>query len=278
MARGRRQAPTISLFAFQDIVTSVMGIMLIVTLLLALDLVSRETQRASAAADDLSQSDEAGLHQTIAQLEQRKSRLTAMIEQSSAEIRASGTMPPDDLQKTIDGAVLQTRLLREDLEQLTKHRDELIEIRREQASQAPHLESKKQDLDTQRNALAKEQVRLEAAKQDTRVRFSVQRGVTRAGWLVDLGTASITVVPLGSTGNPISFAEGNESRRRDAFIQWLRRTKKSDTYLFFVVRPETTETFDAIRPTIDLMGMTFGFDLVGSNQTVLEIPAGETTQ
>ena len=47
MSRRGRSGPVISLFAFQDIITSVTAIVIVVTLFLALDLVQRKQGQAS---------------------------------------------------------------------------------------------------------------------------------------------------------------------------------------------------------------------------------------
>ena len=62
MSRRRRRSAPFSLFAFQDIITSVTGIMLVITMLLALELLERTDvappQATAAISKDLERSNE----------------------------------------------------------------------------------------------------------------------------------------------------------------------------------------------------------------------------
>jgi len=53
MSRRGRSGPTISLFSFQDIITSVTAIVTVITLLLALDLVQRKQSKAGDSSGNL---------------------------------------------------------------------------------------------------------------------------------------------------------------------------------------------------------------------------------
>ncbi|MFN9041623.1 MAG: hypothetical protein ACK5YO_35365, partial [Planctomyces sp.] len=75
MGRRRRSGgPTFSLFAFQDIITCVMGIMLLLTLMLAVELSATEVTSSQSAAEDSLQTletESAELLTAIATLEQQ---------------------------------------------------------------------------------------------------------------------------------------------------------------------------------------------------------------
>ncbi len=82
MSCRRNTGYAISLFAFQDIITSVSGVLIMVVLLPALE----PTQRTFGAADEATS---AGVRETAAQMESEKQRLAAESTELAAAVRQS---------------------------------------------------------------------------------------------------------------------------------------------------------------------------------------------
>jgi hypothetical protein len=76
MGRRRSGSPPISLFSFQDIITSVTGIMILVTLLMSVELVRRPLQEHRPKSSDATPTEESANSpsQELAELQRRKDR------------------------------------------------------------------------------------------------------------------------------------------------------------------------------------------------------------
>ena len=92
MSRRGRSGPTISLFSFQDIITSVTAIVTVITLLLALDLV----QRKQSDAGDSSGALVVELAARLAQIEDELTELRAATASTDELVREVAATSPAD--------------------------------------------------------------------------------------------------------------------------------------------------------------------------------------
>jgi len=56
----------------------------------------------------------------------------------------------------------------------------------------------------------------------------------------------------------------------DQFIAWIRKRDAGSAYLLILVRPSGLKAFETLRPQLAISGIPFGFDLVGTDETILD--------
>lgn len=265
MGRRKRAAAPFSLFAFQDIITSVTGIILLITMLMAVELV-QNLSRAAAAPQ-----------------EQKSTQVAKMLRQAVSD----GTSELDRLQKILD----ETTTIRFNADSLRRRLAEMkaaageLELQNEQIQKTQEkIDARKvqQNLDANDltpeaiQALANEQAaiarQIVAMKQSNRVIFNRPAGAAKAPWLVELNEMSIVAAEMGQVQPPQSFATPA------AFLQWVQDEDRDSRYFVLLVKPTTIETFSTIRKALQDRRFDVGYDLLPSNQTAIDAETGAGVQ
>jgi hypothetical protein len=271
--RGRGGSP-VSLFAFQDIITSVTGIMILVTLFLALELINRregspDVQTAALTAE---------IQEAVQQADQTQSAITSIrkqIDVLKSELADRETTLNQEVRFDVDELKGKLRYLEELNEIMTK---ELAQSRQRHAAAEESLEELKAQ-DEQRNddrkqladmaRQAQQKLReLQKLKQTNRVIFNPGQGSAKTPWLIELTLGNIQAAEPGKSGSPQSFADVK------ALLAWAAKRSRSGEYFVLLLKPETIEEFHAARLGLEQQGFDVGFDLLGSTQSAIDSSLG----
>ncbi len=272
MRRSRSNGPTISLFAFQDIITSVCGILLFVTLLLAVELSQRTEGRPDLPIEQVSDD----LQAAVAEARAERDQLAGSTRRDAAALGLAAGRSLAEVEqevRTLTGAIVgRERDVAElrDREQDAGRRQSEAEAR---APQREDLERRRADLETR---IAEDERMLNEMKQQDRVVLDVSGVPGGVGWVVDLGPDSIQVAPIDRAAPPRTFRPrlaitGNSAE--DQLVAWLD-AEASGQYVLLLIRPGGHDRFDAIRDEFKTKGRPFGFDLIGARQTVFDPARG----
>ena len=274
MSRRGRSGPAISLFAFQDIITSVTAIVIVVVLFLALDLV----QRKQAAHADTSAGVAEDLTARIAELRSELARLQAQTAKTDSTVREVAQFSPAELQAevlTAEQAVsdLQSR------ERELAERQKVWQIREKAVlAQKFDLQPQQKQLDQSREAHRKIQQQLAEGRADTRPIYGLPRGVTSAGWVVVIEQDAVIVAPLGQRARPQKFQQGAlpiiTGTAAGAFLKWVKQEGQAQAYFLLLIRPGGAPQFDEIDTSFTASSRSFGFDLIGARQVILHPEKG----
>lgn len=256
--RGKRGGggPPLNLFSFQDIITSVMGILLFVVLMMSL-----QTQMVADAVVQNSPSEPippairaASSRQSIAQIESKIHQLRVIMAQSSAETR-------DRIVK------LRTRLqaLYDEIRELNDRTfasyQEAIERVKENSVLAEGIKNEQQVL-----KLRKE---LEDAKLVRRFRYEVNREFPRQPLIVELDRDGMRVATSPVADDTIVFS-GNESIRLTQLRTLLKSFSKESYYVLFVMKPSAmTRGTHQLMLEIEKMGYQYGEDIIPEDWTTM---------
>lgn len=274
MARRRSLQTGISLFAFQDIITSVSGILIVFTLILALDI-----ENATAPAQNASPVATATQERELTLLRERRDELTAEIKDQAELIRQMNQLPNKDPKQR--RAEIQTRQQEID-EQQKETREKLAQLERNLNSR----KASRADAETRLRAAAKEDpseivnkriagrkraiteldAEIAAAKTENRIVYSMPKGDPRTGWIVEVGRNGMAVGPIGKETKPEQFTS------EEAFLDWVSRLPRGESYVYFAVRPSGIKRFQSLESR--LAGQDYGFELVGEDQVVLDNESG----
>ena len=279
MSRSRSSQPTISLFSFQDIITSVTAILILLVLILSLELVTRT---AAAAARDPGSTTRA-MAAAVADMELVVDALEAdLAARQSQVVRVPGV-----------DAARTARILREQIErmrqQLADSRTVEREAERIAGSRVKDLREAEQDVEGVA-AIRQEAEAVAAAAQameveNDRRREEIEAKKQTAGasdrggevvftrdspsgtrpWLLDVAADGVAAVRLG-TGKPDRF--GTEVGAGSLLDRWIASLDSSHDHVLVLVRPSGVELSAEVSQRLRDRGVPFGVDLIREDAVV----------
>ena len=263
----------LSFFAFQDIITAVTGIMLLIVLMLSLEL--NPESEANDPDDpntpavplldaellaDVRSGREDELQAEVAALRRELEALASLLDQQS-------TSTPEDL------ADLERQLLERQAQLRVRQReaaDELAAAERDARSAAaslpkppPSQAAKRRELERRRAELREQASRDD---QDERIIYELPGGSVRFGWIVVVDRDGFRVAPVGKAARPQEFSGPS------GLISWA--SGREDEYILLLAKPSGVEDFDTVREKFDRSNRLFGYDLIPEDRTVLDPEKG----
>ena len=274
MSRRGRSGPAISLFAFQDIITSVTAIVIVVVLFLALDLV----QRKAAAHAESPVAIVEDVTERITELQAELARLQAQTTRTDATVREVAEFSPGDLQAEVAAAERALQDLQARIKVL-KEQEAKWQAREKVALATQFdLRPKQLKLERTRQATRDIQQQIEEGRNDRRPIYGLPRGVSNGGWVVVIEEEVITTAPLGRRAQPTQFKDGPlpilSDSAADAFLKWVRSEQQQKAYFLLLIRPGGAEQFYTIDTEFTEKSVTYGFDLIDAELEILHPEKG----
>ena len=266
MARRRQHGPSVSFFAFQDIITSVVGIFVLITLIMMVDLVSRKSSSAStagAAEDTLSsvisdmQSEIQELQARSEYLFQRGKKVAGVQSLNKEEIREDmekrlrslneqlqrAESKNRDIEKTIDAQLSEKKRLQIESMNRAPEREELKNL----LAKLEFLETKIGELSTE-DPLVFKNVNL----------------MGRTVVVIDMEPKKIIALNLASDQR----SEFSGAARFTQFENWAKGLPVSKLHFFLLVRPGATSSHTKVQEYLESVNASFGFDLLQDGKTI----------
>lgn len=258
-SRRRQSGSPVSFFAFQDIITAVSGIVIVMVLLLSLELIQRPTLAKPVTVEVRDE-----LKATIEEARLELRRLEAGLADRDRLIKELAEMTPKETER-------QIRTVKQNIIEL-EHKITLLQEQRSRLEEEKkRVEVRHFDQKDARDELAELQRRIEQLKKELdreettdRPIFALPRGVDKQGWVVVVSGSKIQAAPMNRVQAPISFDTSDE------LIDWTNRMDTSSAYLLILVRPSGLDDFEALRPSLRRNDISFGFDLVGADEKILD--------
>ena len=284
--RGRANGSPISLFSFQDIITSVTAIMILLVLILTLELITRINLKG-VAPDDVRVAK--ALNESIETLRQRLKDLRSETAdardtaqraagQSVQELKAEQRKTQrqcERLKETIaslETNATEARIKRRDAErQLVKIEKGAPAAKRAQQkaaqNQAAAKELEKQnENEAERQQQAEKELRESPAMVSTLV-FNPPQGQSLKPLLAELSEAGIAVMGDGAA-NVQQFGWGFQGPPTE-FLKWLSARTLAREYIVIMLRPSGLDRLDATRKAILEAGLEFGLELVSEEMDIV---------
>lgn len=238
--RGRRLS-VLSLFAFQDIITSVTGIMILVTLVLSLELLYRKENAPP---------------QKTAQI---LTKLESAIVENQAKIEELRGQARDNETRIGRYAGIDIANLHDDLENLLNLNgmliDEVSELANEAAAASERVQDARNvmsehsnDRETIQDLLAEgEQVeqQIEELKRSGRVIFSPSQESDKTPWLAEVTGNEITVARYGE------HARFKKYRSSTDFVRFTHDREPTSDYFVLFVKPDGIKLFQEVRQALE---------------------------
>ena len=247
--RGARDNQS-SLFAFQDVMAGLIGIVFFVVLLMSLDMVEGASQPMQTVDAEV-------LEKLRAELDVKQAELDALqgeVESLTDRLNAATDFSPVLLRRQI--AELEAGI--EAVEAMI----EAVEARLGSVLVERELvEAKTTDRAREVRALQDELDLLGDASNVERanVKFLVGSGVRQTAWLVEITEDQLTV---GSQEGDIAcvFRGGTPQQRADDFFNWARRFSRTDYYFVLVTKPSGFEQSVELRTRLMASRYHIGMD------------------
>lgn len=276
--RGRTTGAAISLFSFQDIITSVTAILILLVLILTLELITRTKQRG-IAADDRRMATQ--LRKSVEDMERQAEALRAEIAtlQSSAKLMAA--FSETEVRQRARDADARTKQLTQEIELLeTELRTAALSRRRTEAkivadhaaapeASAAHVAALTARAAEMEEANRTEQERQKTARTSTHAHttastfiFNAPPGETLAPHLVEVSGDGLAVLEKGGSP-PRRFTSPGRK-----FDHWLASLDATTEYVVIILRPSGVSSYDAVEQALKTAGVAMGAELVGEATNV----------
>ena len=273
MGKKKNRGNPVSLFAFQDIITSITGIMILVVLLLILEIISRKTEEAIVAPikqveiDKLikkQQQLEAQLNQAQRHREKRKLELKKMFEK---------TTQLENISKKLNGAKRQLALLEATLDKLKqqdislnaqiqqeKHESKQLELRKKKYS------SQQQQLDDTKSKIAEYKTKIKQLENTTeemsnRVHYRLNRKENKNPILLQCSNKGIKIKKYHSS-KIIRFNDdsNNYTNIIRQFQEWLSSRNHRNEYYVILIKPSSFGYVSDIILNLQLKKFEYGME------------------
>jgi hypothetical protein len=261
--RGQRKVP-ISLFSFQDIITSVMGVIIMITLFLAVELVNRKensppimTSKITNDIDDTVASSEAEINTLKAELEDYRKKMGQLSKINIGEIDAQLR----EMKKFT--AELGTE---EAKTEQAKHEAGIRKAAAEEAEEKSKDESK--NIGTLLEEIAAMEAKLDKMKKSNQRFFIPAGGASKTPWLVEIRNQHIYAAQAGKRAPPQDFQSVDQLR------QFAAQHDHNSEYFVIFVDQSSVDTFRQLRRILQQLQFDVGYDLLAENQTVINPQTG----
>lgn len=261
--RGSVSTP-FSLFAFQDIITSVTGIMILVTLMLALDLLQRKAssppnQTAAVTAD---------LESAIAENERQIAQLQAELGRLQSELRDATRFNASQLRDQLaDTRELQADVQRE-LQAFEREKQQIEQQRARVEQERQRRASDAETIDQLADKIQETKEQIQELKQSNRLIFNPGAGSDKNPWLVEVDAAGLTAARMGRAERPTEFGDV------PAFQRWLAQRNVGSDYFVLLVKPGGIDAFHEALERLQQRNFDVGYDLLATDRTAIDPETG----
>lgn len=261
--RKRSRDPGISLFAFQDIITAVVGIFILITLLLVLEVQRRfessDAPQETISRDSLSYLAEAELVLTELQV-QYEERLRQ--QQQYASINPLNRRAKSrQLESDFASAERTLESLRSELQEMQGNVLDQESLNRDLLAASAGMQASKNEIEELEKQLAEYSARKDQIESNQGVLYRDQVDSNRYVCIVQLSNDTV-IVRDGLSKTKFDFRSIGE------FDRWFHAQSVSSRHFLVLVQPSGVSNFDLVKQMLIDDAATFGFDLVSEGHEV----------
>lgn len=264
MRRKKKQEP-FSLFAFQDAVASVCGLVVLITLILALELTNQIVEEATAPPPterDLQvlTNEIATFKDNLETIKQttRNWNEAALVASRSHFSLESAEKELREAEKRLAETLAENKRL-QDLNADQNRQSRLAEF----SADATKRREKIAELDQEIARLSEQKAR----PLETSIFYSSSASVRETPWLVDVSKTRIVARSLAAA-NAETVDEFVGRTAQDDFLSWALTRDSDSEYFILLFRPSGAARHDDLREALEKFGFKIGVDLVAETQTI----------
>jgi len=271
LRRAQEEKP-ISVFAFQDVMTTVMGTMLAITMTMALDLTAKVTEKAAEAAEVTRlEAGDTGTR-TLGELNTRAAELEALCAKKRSQVERLGALVPG---RDADKAQALALELEQLSAQVRKVEAEIIarqgKLKNEATSQAAKDLLAKQAEYEQRAAKLKGTA--DGLRANPQFSYVAPQGISEQPILLEIRADRIALA-TAKAGGDMNAITGRDAKDLMAQLgQMVDGLDPKQAYFFLLIRPSAFGGGEAalgaqVEDLLKKKGFRYGKDLVGEKTRV----------
>lgn len=262
MPRRRSQQAAFSLFSFQDIITSVTGIMILITLMLAIELLDRTDSKS--AATNKAQLDD--LKEINAEMEQQIERIKANIAAQQTNVEDLPSLDETTLRNMKKTAEDGVGNLESDIEiqkdKLKKNRETLAEKTKQESQRKAREERELQALKDRNDRISQELAEFSSSDR----KFFTTGIKDKDVWVVEFARGQIRAAKIGVQMRPQAFSSAA------AFLSWVR-SLPNQSAMYLLVKPSAIDLYRSTRDNLPA-GVDTGFSVIDEGETIMDPVVG----
>ena len=261
--RARTGAPPFSLFAFQDIITCVMGIMLLLTLMMSLQV----NVSPGSGMDDAMQATVQKLAIETQQLLRDTTVMEARVQEQLAVLKSNAMLDTAILTKSRNQVSADVTAATLDLNRVKEVADAAAENLKSVGIEFQQRQNDGEETRRLEQEIQEIQKKLLELRSGNRKIYNAHDSAAKTCWLIELSTAQeIKVAELGQQASPRVFTNARQ------LLEWIKGVSSDDVAFMILLKPEAAELFDQISETLIPIRIPFGFDLLPQDATAFEKP------
>jgi hypothetical protein len=265
--RRRSGTAPFQLFSFQDIITSVMGIVVLILLVLALELSQRQLT-APAAVHASARRDTAA---TLAEVQQEINRLRSQLN-GAAPGDLAALSSEEVASRVIDAVQTIERLKQESMQ--ARRRVAVLHARYRTEQRDLAAQSKAANSEQKERELKEVQRKLEQWRGKKRIVYRTAANDGKQPWLVELAGDAFQVAPVGKAAPPIRFVQPDSDDRQTALLAWCQGLSPARDSIHLLIKPGAADIFDEVQEALRRRGFSLGIDLLSADQVAIDPETG----
>lgn len=260
MSRRGKNRSAFSLFVFQDIIMSVTGIMILITLILSLEMMERqEMSPRERTSEIISQ-----LKNAVGEVEDLEKQFNA----GKSQLEDLTRFSPTRLQTQINELTELTEVMQKENTSIAQDQMKTEVERNKAVEQQDQIRAEQNKTEVIQRQVQDLKERLEKMKQENRVIFNPAEGTSKTPWLVELTANKISVAEMGKSQVPSQFSNVSQ------FKDWLAGRNPATQYFVLLIKPDGIEQFHSLLPHLKEKNYDVGFDLLSANQKAIDPQTG----
>lgn len=260
--RGSGNEEAFSLFSFQDIMIAIMGILILITLILALNLTEATELYAASSEQILSESELTG--EALEAQRERTAELLREYSQLKRQQDAYVQQAKDVAESVLAGEDGRRKVVEElkDLHaKIANLNGEVGQRKKELGVESELSESIRDSMHTIRTLREREKqldLKIENQKRNPKLTYLVQRGTERRAILLELSDKRIKIGPAEASGANITLSGDSRKSLAKQFAQAINLYKPNQEYFVLLIKPSA---FGELHYEIESFARDAGFSI-----------------
>jgi hypothetical protein len=266
MARRRATGFSISFFAFQDIITSVVGIFVLITLVMMINLVAQTATSqpvASKTADLYSDA--------IQDLEKQLAVLIARSNDLDKLASSVGTVQLFNKEDIVKELTQDLKAYDDQIERTKKRNFEIQQLNSQQSQDETQLQIEMNNRSPDREELAalmkeldKLDTKVDQLKTDIPLVYKSQVLEGRRIVVLDIAQSNLSLLDLDKNQRVTLGASDSAS----SLEKWLNQNDVGRIHFMLLIRPQASAKFLNIRNFLDSVNASYGYDVLDDKRSV----------
>jgi hypothetical protein len=246
-----------SLFSFQDIITTTTGILILLVLVLALSVIIQGAE--SEIESDVASEDTVAIRDSLSE---EVDRLNQLVDELKSASSIWSSLTPRELESKVSTAKAKRDRLTKEIED---HENSLSDEKKsfQELESETQLRELQDRISQEEDSIQEAAKRLKEIKATDRVVYNF-RNNSRQPWLVQIAADTIVASKIQTKEAPQQFRTSFE------FNKFAVNLPKTEQYFVLILKPSGIGNYDTISSYLRQNKCDIGVELIGENQTAVD--------